>query len=697
MNLFEKTTQDEQKFAEFTAKIDSAVDTLSPYSDYVDLSLLKKVRESFTAKTDDFFRLDRKLNIGVIGQVKAGKSTFLNTLLFGGKKVLPSAATPKTASLTKIEYSEENKLVIEYYSAEEWRLLEDNAKVESEENEFVAAREIMKMCSEKGIDPYKYISEGSGEIRFDSAEQLMERLDDYVGEDGTYTALVKNVTIYINNPDLKDISVVDTPGLNDAIVSRTDRTRQFIELCDVVFFLSRTSQFLDKNDMRLLTSQLPQKGVKRVVMVGSQFDGAIHDNIYNCDSISEAITQTAEQLRDRARSIFSRNDTALGAVADSCRNPIFISAMCHNMSEKDSNEYDSQERCVDGNLNEYGDLTKDVLKNIGNIDEVRGIYERVIAEKDETMSEKARGFIPTSENELKTVLDDMKNSAQKNAELLRSSDKEELTKQKNFLSSQINGIKSSAEMVFGEMLASIERSKIETLHQLRDISLDCAKLNDKQGSETHTSSHRVSDSKWYRPSTWGKSHVEYSSYTTSYTYVDASDALENIRNFSNEACSGIEKSFYDSVDIIGTKRKLLNVIVENFDTSNEMYDPQLFRLLTEQTLNQIEFPVMDMDVSAEQSAISSKFSGEIRSGSDRSALRSLLADAIQRLLKTFEGKFTNEVAAFRKIIETMKNDFASRLIGNIEAEFDRLVSQLENKENEIRNYENILALFSNIK
>ena len=696
MNLFEKTTQDEQKFEEFTARIDSAIDTLSSYSDYVDLPRLKKVRDSFTAKTDDFFRLDRKLNIGVIGQVKAGKSTFLNTLLFGGKKVLPSAVTPKTASLTKIEYSEENKLFIEYYSADEWKLLEENAKVESEESEFVAAREIMKMCREKGIDPYKYISEGSGEIRFGSAEQLMEQLDDYVGEDGTYTALVKNVTIYINNPDLKDISVVDTPGLNDAIVSRTDRTRQFIELCDVVFFLSRTSQFLDKNDMRLLTSQLPQKGVKRVVMVGSQFDGAIHDNIYNYDSISEAMTQSAEQLRERARSIFNKNDPSLGAVADSCRDPVFISAMCHNMSEKDNGEYDTQERWVEDNLNENGDLTKDVLKRIGNIDEVRGIYDRVIAEKDETMSEKARGFIPTSENELRTVLADMKNDAQKKADLLRSSDKEELTKQKNFLSSQINGIKGSAEMVFGEMLASIERSKIETLRLLRDIGSDCAKLNDKQGTETHTSSHRVSDFKLFHPSTWGKSHVEYSSYTTSYTYIDASDALENIRNFSNEACSEIEKSFYDSVDIIGTKRKLLNVIVENFDTSNEMYDPQLFRLLTEQTIKQTEFPVMNMDVSAEQSVISSKFSGEIRSGSDRSALRSLLADSIERLLKTVEGKFTVEVAASRKNIEGMKNDFASKLIENIVSEFDQLVSQLENKENEIRNYENILALFSKI-
>ena len=105
---------------------------------------------------------------------------------------------------------------------------------------------------------------------------------------------------------------------------------------------------------------------------------------------------------------------------------------------------------------------------------------------------------------------------------------------------------------------------------------------------------------------------------------------------------------------------------------------------------------MNMDVSAEQSVISSKFSGEIRSGSDRSALRSLLADSIERLLKTVEGKFTGEVAAFRKNIEGMKNDFASKLIENIVSEFDQLVSQLENKENEIRNYENILALFSKI-
>ncbi|MBP1542934.1 MAG: dynamin family protein [Oscillospiraceae bacterium] len=108
MPIFKKTALDEQKFAEHIGRINTAIDTLSPYGDYTDLSQLAKIRDSFITKTDDFFREDRKLNIGVIGQVKAGKSSFLNTLLFGGKKVLPSAATPKTATLTKIEYSEEN-------------------------------------------------------------------------------------------------------------------------------------------------------------------------------------------------------------------------------------------------------------------------------------------------------------------------------------------------------------------------------------------------------------------------------------------------------------------------------------------------------------------------------------------------------------------------------------------------------------
>lgn len=699
MPTFKKTAQDEQKFSAFIERVNKAIETLSPYSDYVDLNQLKKVCDNFQNRIVEFYRDDRKLNIGIIGQVKAGKSTFLNTLLFNGKKVLPSAATPKTATLTRIEYAEENKLIVEYYTADEWRIIEQNSAVESLESEFVAAREILKMCKEKGIIPAELIARKTDEFSFESAEELMDRLDDFVGENGTYTALVKCTTIHINKPELRDISVVDTPGLNDAIVSRTDATRKFLEYCDVVFFLSRASQFLDQNDMRLLTSQLPQNGVKKIVMICSRFDDGLQDTIDDCDSIEEAIADTKKSLCIRAKRTFENVnlDPALTAVTVSCKSPIFISSICCNMSRKSSNDYDIQEQHVLDNINQYGDVTPEVLKAIGNIEEVENIYDEVVAAKDETLSRKAGDFVPNAERDFVKTFKDLRERTEKKANALKSNDREELIKQKNEISIQINGVKGNSEAVFGEVLAKIEKSKIETLSLLRDLSNDYAHMNEKTGTENHATSYRVSDAKWYKPWTWGKHHTEYSTYTTSYSYLDASDALENIRIFINDACSHIEHAFSDNVDIIGMKRQLLNVVVNNIDVSSDMYDPGLFRYVTEQTLSRIEFPILKIDCAKEQGEISSKFTGEVRNDSDRSALRVLLASAITNVLSIVDAKFINEVTNFRNRIEQIKSDYTKQLLNNIEGDFNSLISQLENKDNEIRNYENLLVLFGKIK
>ena len=60
-----------------------------------------------------------KLVIGVIGQMKAGKSTFLNALIFKDE-VLPAATTPMTASLSIVTYGPEKKLIVEFYNRDEW-------------------------------------------------------------------------------------------------------------------------------------------------------------------------------------------------------------------------------------------------------------------------------------------------------------------------------------------------------------------------------------------------------------------------------------------------------------------------------------------------------------------------------------------------------------------------------------------------
>ena len=95
--------KDNVEFERFIERAETTVEKLSAAPDVKDADGIKQIIKNFNYKVSDFYRDERKLNIGVVGQVKAGKSSFLNTLLFSGKEVLPKAATPKTATLTKME------------------------------------------------------------------------------------------------------------------------------------------------------------------------------------------------------------------------------------------------------------------------------------------------------------------------------------------------------------------------------------------------------------------------------------------------------------------------------------------------------------------------------------------------------------------------------------------------------------------
>ena len=274
MEIFKDNDQELQGFI---TGVDKIIDNLSGHAEERDMKGLKKLADNFKLKTEDFYRENRKLNIGVVGQVKAGKSSFLNTLLFNGQEILPKAATPKTATLTKMEYSDRNIIQIEYYSPEEWEVLEENAAVDLDDEIYTSAREIVDMVRRNGVEPLSYLTKGSDQIEFGSYNDLIASLNDYVGEDGKYTPIVKAVTLYLNKEEFKGLSIVDTPGLNDPIASRTIRTKEFMEVCDVVFFLSQSGSFLDKSDWILLSSQLPQKGVKKLVLIASKYDSGIRD------------------------------------------------------------------------------------------------------------------------------------------------------------------------------------------------------------------------------------------------------------------------------------------------------------------------------------------------------------------------------------------------------------------------------------
>ena len=401
INFTENNNKDFQNFITTTETI---VKNITNYAKADEITSLNKLIDNFKLKTDDFYRENRKLNIGVIGQVKAGKSSFLNTLLFGGKEILPKASTPKTATLTKMEYSTENIIQIEYYSEYDWDRIVENSSIDLDDDVYSSARELMNMARKNGINPQDYIKKGTDSFKFATYDDLISSLNDYVGEDGKYTPVVKAVILYLNNEEFKGLSIVDTPGLNDPIPSRTQRTREFMEICDVVFFLSQAGSFLDKSDWDLLSAQLPQKGVKKLVLIASKYDSGIRDilrvqdedDIFGedentADNIPKACKIIEKKLRKRARSKVAEftksletiNSTSeLIEVIKGCSEHIMISSIAYNMANKPEEEYSSEEKNICSALKVFSKDIKADLKLLGNFDKVNSLFEGVIAEKE---------------------------------------------------------------------------------------------------------------------------------------------------------------------------------------------------------------------------------------------------------------------------------------------------------------------------
>lgn len=704
---------DDKQLQFFVDDTKAAIERLSTKATKSDIAVLEKLIENFKIKTEDFYRENRKLNIGVVGQVKAGKSSFLNTLLFNGEEILPKASTPKTATLTKMEYSEHNIIQVEYYSVEEWEVLEDNALVDLDDEVYTSAREIVGMVRRNGLEPIPYLEMGNEQIEFATYDDLIANLNNYVGEDGKFTPIVKAVTLYLNKEEFKGLSIVDTPGLNDPIASRTIRTKEFMEVCDVVFFLSQSGSFLDKSDWILLSSQLPQKGVKKLVLVASKYDSGIRDilrvqdddDIFGDDNTADNIPKACKiikkKLKKRAKvkveefikDLSARESSSeLIEVIKQCSDPILVSSMACNMAKKKEEDYTKEERNVYAALKKFSDDIESDLHLLGNFDEINAIFAGVVAEKEAILEQKAKSFIPTAMAELCVCLEEFKAKASKRLSVLEQNDREALLEQKKFIEGQINNIRADITTVFGELNAKLETEKAEGVRDIREASKDYLDIKERTGERVHRESYTVSDSKWYNPFSWGKSHTEYYTYTEHYSYCIASDAIDNLRKFSMEAVNQVEKVFSDALELKEIKRRLLNVVVQNFDMGSEKYDSALFRILVEETVAQIEFPVFNIDISDAMNGIAAKFTGELTSAGQKTELTTALSKAISRIYDELCKKLTSSVAEFKAEMKNISKTVENSLLENINNEFEVLLSQYEHKENEIAEYKSYIEL-----
>ena len=158
----------------------------------------------------------------ILGDMKRGKSTFLNALL--GERLLPSDVNPCTAVLTLVKYGEQKQVTIHFQG-----------------DKPAASIDFETFKAQYTIDP-------------EEAKKLDEQQEMAFPD-------VSHAVVEYPLPLLKQgIEFVDTPGLNDT-EARNEQVLNYINDCQAVLFILSATQPCTLDERRYLTNYLKGRGL----------------------------------------------------------------------------------------------------------------------------------------------------------------------------------------------------------------------------------------------------------------------------------------------------------------------------------------------------------------------------------------------------------------------------------------------------
>lgn len=330
---------------------------------------------------------DDKLTIGVIGQMKCGKSTFLNSFLFG-RPLLPAATTPMTAALSVITYGEKKELEAEFYTMNEWEELIQMAKRDENEVTDSQTKSSIKAAKElfwKARSIEAQLPELLGRTKKDDFDNLIE----YVGADGKYVSIVKSVRITLPEEWLKGVEIVDTPGFNDPVVSREERTKDFLKKADVVLMMLYAGRAFDATDRDILFEKVRRVGVGKIILAVNKYDIQLLEN-ESPEQIKENVTAEIK------KAMRSYNDESLNELLEDLE-PVLVSAQMALLSKMSIAQINAdgilkehyQKALEDFEISTQQQLLK--LSRIGELE--KKVRDIIVNQKEKILIDKPKNLI----------------------------------------------------------------------------------------------------------------------------------------------------------------------------------------------------------------------------------------------------------------------------------------------------------------
>ncbi len=713
---------------------------------------------------------DRDLKVGIIGRVKAGKSSLLNALIFEGVEVLPKAATPMTASLTILKYADTLSAEVEFYSPKDIaeleneheryvrefnRIVEEEIKKQKEKQSLSnRAKERVKSFSNKfgrnksdkeapkervlsdeeivkraeriakselekdarlvsSYDQYEKIKKSGlfntetkdSRIQANNLEELNQKLLQFVGANGKYMPYTKAVQISLNNPNLKDLEVIDTPGINDPIASREERTKALLKDCDVVFIVSPSNQFLTDSDMSLFDRVSNKEGLQEIYFVASQADSAVgsmseveKSNQHLPTAFENAQKALSSQLNSIMEKLIENYPNQREIFEKAIKNGVILaSGVCFSMY-KDFNNQASWER--NQKTEEYhnalrnlkdaypdafnsDDKSEESLLLLSNMSAIEERLEKAAKEKEKIISQKLQDYAQSQANNLHSLIAQLLQDLEEEKKRVKNADisaiKEQIVVYQN-LSGEIEmGFRDAYEEFILHFINNIRVGLEETLTK----AIQKAKVGAREEEEEERYTERVKQGGLLGSFKrnflfWADDDAGYDEVLRTRAVIKAGAVLDYLTEM-HERCESALNDSANSFKIVFKKELYAKVFSQLREIiSDDLIDEVAFKRSVMVVLDRIEFKEFDY---------TDKLPSEIRgkTGFLKGDEANAFIQSVGNYVRNFEAETKKDVKGYiqglRENLE--KQNFASDTLQKLKENMQNLHNQVQNKEQSI--------------
>ncbi len=713
---------------------------------------------------------DRDLKVGIIGRVKAGKSSLLNALIFEGVEVLPKAATPMTASLTILKYANTLSAEVEFYSPKDIAELENEheryvrefnrivdeevkkqkekqslsnrakeriksignkfnrnknpeaapkERVSSDEEIVKKAERIAKNELEKdarlvsSYDQYEKMKKSGltntetldPRIQANNLQDLNQKLLQFVGADGKYMPCTKAVQISLNNPNLKDLEVIDTPGVNDPIASREERTKALLKDCDVVFIVSPSGQFLTDSDMDLFDRVSNKEGLQEIYFVASQTDSAVcspsevQNSRHHLPTAFENVQKAlSSQLNNIMEKLIENYPNQREIFEKAIKNGVILaSGVCFSMY-KDFNNQASWERNQKTeeyhnalrNLRDFypdafnsDDKSKESLLLLSNMGAIKERLEKAAQRKEEIISQRLQDYAQSQAKNLHNLITQLLQDLEDEKKRIENADMGAIKKQIEVYEKLSGNIEIGFKEAYEEFILHFTKNTRDGLNETLTKAIKKASAGAQNEEREERYTERVKQGGLFGSFkrnflSWADDDAGYDEVSRTRAVIKAGAVVDYLKEM-HERCESALNDSADSFKVVFKKELYAKVFKQLREIiSDDLIDEVAFKKSVMAVLDSIEFKEFDY---------TDKIPGEIRgkTGNLKGDTALQFIQSVEKHLRDFEAETKNDVKEYcTDLVKNLEEqDFADGVLSKLKKDMQNLKNQVQNKEQSI--------------